>query len=124
MSELLPCPMCGHHAAVMYHWTGIGECSHEHCYVECENADCSLELNQDLPRDKAIIRWNTRAPAPAPGFGADMLADLRSITLIQPDFDGEDDDGERHELHQCLETAKRLARRALQAALAGEVGKK
>ena len=50
----------------------------------------------------------------------EVIADLRTITQITPDFDGEDEDGERHELHQCLETAKRIARRALTAALKGK----
>lgn len=57
---LLPCPMCGHHASVFWHWTG-GELDDNHCYVECENGDCSLSLDQDEPKEKAIKRWNTRA---------------------------------------------------------------
>lgn len=42
-----------------------------------------------------------------------LESELRSIAAISPDFDGEDEDGERYELHQCLEAAKRLAYRAL-----------
>jgi hypothetical protein len=75
LPALLPCPMCGHHAAVMYHWTGIGELSHEHCYVECENGDCCLELDQDLPRNKVIELWNTRAPTPIGGGVTDTMVE-------------------------------------------------
>lgn len=61
-----------------------------------------------------------RVPAASPEVMEGVIADLRTITLITPDFDGEDEDGERHELHQCLETAKRIANRAITAALKGK----
>ena len=54
MSDLLPCPLCGRHAALEQY-----EC--KDWYVRCEN--CSLEKYNNSSRESAIKAWNTRALA-------------------------------------------------------------
>lgn len=59
-TTILPCPFCGHQAAVMRHWIPNADTPGP-CYIQCENGNCGAELDQDdKTPEAAIARWNTR----------------------------------------------------------------
>lgn len=58
LTELLPCPFCGHTVAAVYH-----DQSSDHMYdwdyhVECEQ--CCAQGESDKNKDEAIAAWNRR----------------------------------------------------------------
>lgn len=114
MSELLPCPWCGHNAFVAVR--EVPNPSHGGTWWQAGCKGCGVSFPLGFQRDGAVREWNNqhRVPAPAPGVGvtkamvdAALLASDRTTTRLYHDTDPR--------------TVRRAAMcSALEAALAGE----
>jgi hypothetical protein len=114
--------MCGHHAALMYHWGDFpgstDGLSPEHCYVECQHGDCGVSLDQDLDEASAIKLWNTRAPSPdsrAASWNFDLLKPIMIGEYKHYVDDGTDSDGNEQGHEELIEwtTIKDILRDAI-----------